>query len=103
MNCKPRFFDEGLCCAGALGADVAVAGFGPDGAMPKMTIAPVAASRAACCKALVKPSWSVTIWSAGVTSSAGTLPASRAASAASVSAGVVLQPTDQATAQRAPA
>src|SRR6185437_5791072 len=61
--------------------------------MPRMTMAPSAALRTACCMASVKAAVSVTVWSAGVTTSTGSFPPSWAASAASVRAGAVLRPT----------
>ncbi len=55
-------------------------------------MAPSAAPRTAFCSAAVNAAWSVTVWSAGDTTSTGSAPPSLAARAASVSAGAVLRP-----------
>jgi len=60
-------------------------------------MAPSLAWRTASCSAAVKAAPSVTVWSAGVTTSTGSSPPSSAWSAASVIAGAVLRPTGSST------
>ena len=61
-------------------------------------MAPDAATRTALCSAAVNADSSVTVWSAGLTTSTGSLPPSIACKAASVIAGAVLRPIGSSSA-----